>query len=357
MKCLGCSCKMMNTLVTTRNDKLSYDTCPECGGIWLDRGELDKLAFQVEGSIEFSSRVEARADEEAQRECPRCPGVELDKVYFIGYSDIVLDRCSNCGGFWLDSGEMDKINDQLEELMPITGKGFSEFLGKGVVPYWHQRIDRDSSKDDFQVDVPPVKGAEKKETTRYGCPVCADKQLDLYNLWGVDFEACPGCRGIFLDSGELKKIRDKSFKKSWIPLDWIEEELDEIENLTTVATPEARKCPKCEDTQMLTVNYGKSNVLVDWCPSCKGVWLDFQEFEDIKEYLSELSYNLTADNMKEEIEEEFKELFSQKPSMDDLVQAKAVITAFISVSLFEHPKLYNILKNAMTTARSAGILS
>ena len=51
--------------------------------------------------------------EEQVRGCPRCNGVDLDKVFFIGYSDILLDRCPNCGGFWLDGGELQKINKEL----------------------------------------------------------------------------------------------------------------------------------------------------------------------------------------------------------------------------------------------------
>ena len=37
--------------------------------------------------------------------CPKCGG-DLNEVVFRG---IRIDRCSNCGGVWLDSGELEKL--------------------------------------------------------------------------------------------------------------------------------------------------------------------------------------------------------------------------------------------------------
>ena len=52
---------MFNNLVQIRDDQISYDICEACGSLWLDAGELDKMAFQVNGSIEYSSGTEAGA--------------------------------------------------------------------------------------------------------------------------------------------------------------------------------------------------------------------------------------------------------------------------------------------------------
>lgn len=35
-------CKEINLVISTR-DGIEIDYCPECRGIWLDRGELDKI--------------------------------------------------------------------------------------------------------------------------------------------------------------------------------------------------------------------------------------------------------------------------------------------------------------------------
>lgn len=39
MKCPNCN---VNLIMTERNN-VEIDYCPECRGIWLDRGELDKI--------------------------------------------------------------------------------------------------------------------------------------------------------------------------------------------------------------------------------------------------------------------------------------------------------------------------
>ena len=39
MKCPNCS----ETLVMTERQGIEIDYCPKCRGVWLDRGELDKI--------------------------------------------------------------------------------------------------------------------------------------------------------------------------------------------------------------------------------------------------------------------------------------------------------------------------
>lgn len=39
MKCPNCS----ETLLMTQRNNVEIDYCPQCRGIWLDKGELDKL--------------------------------------------------------------------------------------------------------------------------------------------------------------------------------------------------------------------------------------------------------------------------------------------------------------------------
>ena len=181
MKCLNCGEEMMNILVQTKQKQIAYDICEACGSLWLDAGELDKMAFQVDGSIEYSSRSKTEDALGSSRQCPRCDDTELDKVYFIGCEDILLDRCRNCGGFWLDGGELDLINRKLEDIMPVQGKSFSEFVNNVHLPYWHKRVRRKSSETDFKIEVPPIKGAELKSETEYKCPAC-DGTVNLYSI-------------------------------------------------------------------------------------------------------------------------------------------------------------------------------
>ena len=47
MKCPNCDA----TLVMSDRNGVEIDYCPECRGVWLDRGELDKI---IERSTEFA---------------------------------------------------------------------------------------------------------------------------------------------------------------------------------------------------------------------------------------------------------------------------------------------------------------
>src|SRR5438132_1230491 len=71
MRCLNCNAEMVNYDVTTKKAELSYDLCEKCGSLWLDAGELNKMAFQVAGSIEFCSE-EVDKTARPQRKCQRC---------------------------------------------------------------------------------------------------------------------------------------------------------------------------------------------------------------------------------------------------------------------------------------------
>jgi uncharacterized protein len=46
MKCPHCPA---STLVMTDRQGVEIDYCPECRGVWLDRGELDKLLDRAAG--------------------------------------------------------------------------------------------------------------------------------------------------------------------------------------------------------------------------------------------------------------------------------------------------------------------
>ncbi len=51
MKCPKCSV----TLLMTEKKDIEIDYCPECRGIWLDRGELEKLIERSVGESSYDS--------------------------------------------------------------------------------------------------------------------------------------------------------------------------------------------------------------------------------------------------------------------------------------------------------------
>ena len=342
MRCLNCGAEMMNNQVSTKNDLISYDMCEKCGSLWLDEGELDKMAFQVEGSIEYCSQEPVEEPEKQMRKCPRCDNSNLYRVRFLNSTDIILHHCRDCGGFWLDGGELDLIDKQLAKIMPVSGKGFSDFVNNVHVPYWYKRIKRKSSETDKQVQVLPIKGAKLERTTADQCPGCG-KPLDEYTVFSMRFEGCPACKGIWLFKDELRRLKNKVEHGS---MRWLNDEIDNIEKTSAVATK--RVCPKCKNVKMVSALFGKSSIVIDWCPQCHGMWLDQDEFDSVTEYLKHELYSMHSKEMEKKALDEVKLLWSGGPESryEELLDVKATISALINATIFEHPTLARLCMSA-----------
>lgn len=351
MRCLNCDTEMMNYNVITRSAKLSYDVCEKCGSLWLDRGELDKMAFQVAGSIEFCSEEEADIAARPRRICPRCDDVQLSPVRFLGESDIVLDHCRNCGGFWLDGGELNLIDKELVKIMPVRGHGFSDFVNNVHVPYWFRRVKQPSRETDFKIEVQPISGAKHLRKTDEDCPGCGAKLL-LYSLLGSEFEGCPKCHGLWLDRDELRKLKNKIGIGE---LHWLNSEVDNIEQ--AAAIPSKRVCPRKDSGNLLSVVFGKSSVVLDWCPKCHGIWLDRGEYDKIVEYLRNEAGQSTIKDVEKEIGEDVKRLFKRGPEspIAELTDIAAAVTALINFTIFEHPTVFKLVTDASAAGRSIGM--
>ncbi len=63
MKCPNCG----ETLVMAERQGIEIDYCPQCRGVWLDKGELDKI---VERSSAYMPNPEAKGYNEIQKNYP-----------------------------------------------------------------------------------------------------------------------------------------------------------------------------------------------------------------------------------------------------------------------------------------------
>lgn len=366
MKCLSCGTDMTSNIVVTAKDRMEfeYDICRACGGIWLDKGELDLISFGKTGVIENLPASLLESTDEEIRPCPRCVKAKLSKISFKGLENIILDRCPYCGGIWLDGGELELVNAQREKISSHAGEGFIQFVGNAYSPYWQQRIKRysieGSASASASANQEPIRDAIKMGETEYNCPVCKpETKMDLWKIFGVEFESCPNCKGVFLDNGELRSLKNRSNEESWLKVKWVEEDPDTFDKTVAIANPAGRFCPKCENSQLLTVNYGQSDVLIDWCPSCEGIWLDNQEFDEIIEYLKDKLISLSSKNaeIREKLKNEITNMGIIDPTWEETLNSKAALSALVSVGIFESPELYRFLLEVERIGRSEGMIS
>jgi len=83
------------------------DRCPECEGVWLDKGELDQRDESVWTDAEALD-FEIVTRDGAAAPCPKCT-VTLSSIAPSQLPGLVIDRCPHCLGFWLDSGELESV--------------------------------------------------------------------------------------------------------------------------------------------------------------------------------------------------------------------------------------------------------
>jgi uncharacterized protein len=74
MKCPNCN----ETLVMADRQGIEIDYCPKCRGVWLDRGELDKI---IERTAEYSGPKEDNYQTPPQQNYPPQSGQYNDPRY------------------------------------------------------------------------------------------------------------------------------------------------------------------------------------------------------------------------------------------------------------------------------------
>ncbi len=114
MKCLRCGTVEMEVHSRdTGSDTFEVDICSACGGLWLDAKELNRLDDNFFVDVEELDLEEVEpSHKDAGLKCPRCEEQPLlSKVRSRINKDVVLDTCPSCKGFWLDSGELEKVKE------------------------------------------------------------------------------------------------------------------------------------------------------------------------------------------------------------------------------------------------------
>ena len=105
-------------MITLELEGVEIDHCLDCGGIWLDAGELELLLDESDKakSLLDSFSVDSKCAE-VKRKCPICDK-KMQKV-IVGDSKptLLIDKCRKGDGLWFDKGELHEIFDraQLDE--------------------------------------------------------------------------------------------------------------------------------------------------------------------------------------------------------------------------------------------------
>ncbi len=134
------------------------------------------------------------------------------------------------------------------------------------------------------------------------CPTCEEK-LEEVKFHGIKVDSCPSCHGKWFQKNELHRAKDRKEET----LDFMDVDLWEKEENFKLCEND-RICPSCE-VPLYDVNYGDSDVKVDICNLCEGVWLDDGEFKKIVHYLKDEAGDKIMNDYARTLLEETSEVF------------------------------------------------
>ncbi len=119
MHCPACK----STLSTVTYEGIELDTCNKCSGCWLDADELghivrlreQRFTAEQQSAIDTAGRIPGIPVDDNERDivCPGC-GTVTGPINYGGDTGIIIDRCPECRGIWLDVGELEHIQMLVE---------------------------------------------------------------------------------------------------------------------------------------------------------------------------------------------------------------------------------------------------
>ena len=127
MKCSNCQTELEE--INFRGIKVNE--CRDCQGRWFDRNELRKAKDNTDEDLRwldfdpFTVRGEGfYVVSKKGAACPKCS--QPMSVTTYANSGVIVDKCEQCEGVWLQDGEFKKIIAYLEDL--ITSESASEYV-------------------------------------------------------------------------------------------------------------------------------------------------------------------------------------------------------------------------------------
>jgi len=127
---------------------VAVDVCKNgCKGVWFDWMELSKLDEKNEGlgkALKDALHNPRQNDENrGEINCPKC-NLPMHIHKYESAKEVNVDECYNCGGFFLDSGELHVIRDNF--MSEEERKTYADKLLNSVPEYNQAESDLEKEK-------------------------------------------------------------------------------------------------------------------------------------------------------------------------------------------------------------------
>jgi uncharacterized protein len=147
MKCPRCG----SALRPVDYDGQTVCVCPDCKGEWLQAGELQKIVEhhdevftpQEIASLDAVNKeiLTAEKGDHDELNCPVCENVRMEHFNYGDTSGIILHKCTECGGIWMDKDQLQKVEEVVD--------GWKADLGQDTAQYASvlRKIDVEEQKE------------------------------------------------------------------------------------------------------------------------------------------------------------------------------------------------------------------
>lgn len=170
--------------------------------------------------------------------------------------------------------------------------------------------------------------------------LCPHHQIPLEQstILGVTVDYCPQDYGLWFDEHELREAKDAKDRD----LRWLDFDLWK-DPAKFVLAARQKLCPK-DRLPMYEVAYGDSNIKVDVCSLCHGVWLDRGEFKNIIVYVRESANNRILYHYVRNLFEEAWEVFSGPEILrEEILDFLTILKLLMYKFAVQHARLSQII--------------
>ncbi len=170
------------------------------------------------------------------------------------------------------------------------------------------------------------------------CPKCKLEDLREVKINNVRIDRCNYCGGLWFDKNELKISRDNRDKN----LIWLDIDLWEDQNKLMVSG-KSIDCPR-DKKPLFKIKYGNTDIMVDICLNCHGVWLDKNELDKIIAQLKEKINTETIPGYLNDLGKEIVELLTHPGQADVELRHIAIVMKLLEYRIIaQHPKLAELI--------------
>ena len=280
---------------------VTLDGCTGCGGTWFDYDELTKLTRDPTTGLMDVERAFQPAiggtETIGNMSCPRC-SIGLYPFSYPHTPNVRLDACRQCKGIWVDNGELQQIAERIQAAcrpMPAPSPA-----GLDRTDLSRQQL---RSAASFLITRPCPACHENNPAAALICWACGQSMQTAGSLAlcprcdramaevrpessPTRLDACLTCKGVWFGGGELTAFLQFGLSEVQSVRQqigdglghYVDRDIDEAGLLS---------CPQCHFCMEREPLGSDTPVLIDICPTCRGVWLDAGELVAAYEFFEQ----------------------------------------------------------------------